>query len=492
MRRIRPFLFWLFVVLFFSTTSGVLFYTFGYRFNFERGIFIYSGSISIKSNPETVDIHIDSELIPQKKLGILNRSIHIGGLMPGEHFIEVSAPGYSTWSKKTTVQSGLSTEFWNVLLVKENNPQEVISGTAHTLKIFQAREQGLLAVAKKNGNVFTVDILNTNTKMNEQVFSLEDASLPADGEENIEWSPDNKKILIPVEQAGKHIYFIVDIASKQVISLNDITQNKIKGIVIQDPRWDPANRNFLLYREGNILYRIDAGVADATPLFVKENIRDYSLSGQDIYYFSQDNGIVYRIPAGSVDTKPTQITTVPIALLPEGSYVLILYDDARLTIREQKTGKLWIYNKISPSQIIFKEITEKDVKGVQFSDDGKKLLFFTNNEISVYFVRDWEAQPIREKDTTTQIARFSNTVRNVVWTEDYEHILFSLGNNAKIIELDNRDRKNIADFSIFSSPLIQILPRFDENYIYFVSSANGETDAVSRATFSEKTGILGF
>lgn len=491
MRRFRPFLFWLFVGLFCSTTSGVLFYTFGYRFNFERGIFIYTGSISIKSNPETVDIRVDNELIPQKKLGILNRSILIGGLAPGEHFIEVSAPGYATWTKKTTVQSGLSTEFWNVLLVKENNPPEAIAGTADVLKIFQAREQGVLAVAKKKESLFTVDILNTNTKTQEQIFSLGDASLPKDNEENIEWSPDNKKILIPVDQAGKSLYFVVDIESKQTTSLQSLI--KSKGLdAILNPRWDPANRNFLLYQEGNTLYRIDAGAPDAVPLFVKENVRDYNFSGQNIYYLSNDNGIIYRIPADSVDTKPVQITTMPIEMLPDSLYSLILYDDARLTIREQKTGKLWIYNKIPSSEVIFREIAGKDIKGVQFSDDGKKLLFFTNNEISVYFVRAWEAQPVREPDTTIQIARFSNTIKNVVWAEDYEHILFALGNNAKIVEIDNRDRRNITDFSIFSSPLLQILPRFDENYIYFVSSPDGETDAISRVQFSEKLGLFGF
>jgi Tol biopolymer transport system component len=492
MRRLRPLLFWLFVGFFFCTTSGVLFYTFGYRFNFERGIFIYSGSISIKSSPETVDIRVDNELIPQKKLGILNRSIHIGGLTPGEHFVEVSAPGYTSWSKKTTVQSGLSTEFWNVFLVKQNNTPEVITGTAGTLKVFQAREQGLLALAEKKNGLFTVNILDTNTKTSEQVFSLSDASLPADGEENIEWSPDDKKVLIPLEQGDFHTYYIVDIASKQVLSLNELTQSKGKEDSIRNPRWDPANRNFLLYLKGTTLNRIDTGTTDALPLFVKENVRDYNFSGQDTYYLSNDNGIIYRIFGSSTDTEPLQVTTLSIDMLPDSLYTLILYDDARLTVREQKTGKLWVYNKLSSSEIIFRTIAERDVRGIQFSDDGKKLLFFTGNEISVYFLRDWEAQPLREHDTIIQIARFSNTIKNVVWAEDYEHILFSLGNNAKIIELDNRDRRNMADLATFSSPLLQILPRFDENYVYFVTSQSEEADAVSRTLFSEETGLFGF
>ncbi|MDO8566037.1 MAG: hypothetical protein Q7S04_02520 [Candidatus Moranbacteria bacterium] len=491
MQRIRPLLFWTFTGIFLITASSVLFYTFGYRFNFERGIFVYTGSVSIKSSPETVDIRIDGELIPHTKLGILNNSIHIGGLAPGEHFIEVTAPGYLPWAKKTTVQSGLSTEFWNVFLVKENNSPETIPETAGAVKIFQARKQGLLAVAKKKGDILTVDILNTSTETTEQVFSLSDVSLPKDGEENIEWSPDNRKILIPLERAGAHIYFVVDIATKQVTSLYELSQNK-KTDTIRNPRWDPANRNVLLYLEEGTLWRIDTEATDAAPLFVKENVRDYNFSGQDIYYLSQDNGIIYRIPARNVGTEPTQITTIPIDMLSDSLYSLILYDDARLTVREQKTGKLWVYNKISSSEIILKEIADRGVRGVQFSDDGKKLLFFTNSEISVYFVRDWEAQPIREHNTNIQIARFSNTIKNVVWTEDYEHILFSLGDSAKIIEIDNRDQRNMADLATLSSPLLQILTRFDENYVYFVSSQNEETDAVSRIRFSEPSTFFGF
>jgi hypothetical protein len=294
MRNIRPLIFWVFVGLFLVTASSVVFYAFGYRFNFERGIFIYTGSISIKSNPETVDVRIDNELIPAQKLGILNNSILISGLTPGEHFIEVSAPGYHPWSKKSLVQSGLSTEFWNVFLVKEGNSPEIIPGTANALKIFQAREQGLLAVAKKTENIFTVDILDTNAETTQQVFSLSDVSLPEDGEENIEWSPDNRKILIPLKQDGRSAYFVVDIANKQAVALSSLVQNG-NASTIRNPRWDPVNRNFLLYLKNDVLYRIDTGAADAVPLFVKESVRDYNFSGQNIYYLSGDNGIIYRI-----------------------------------------------------------------------------------------------------------------------------------------------------------------------------------------------------
>lgn len=491
MQRIRPFLFWLFVGAFFAIASGVLFYTFGYRFNFERGIFIYTGSITIKSSPETVDIRIDNTLIPPQRLGILNNSIHIGGLAPGEHFIEVSAPGYLPWVKKTTVQSGLSTEFWNVLLVKEKTDPEKIAGTAFAEKIFPAPTAGLLAVVKKKEGALTVDILdmNADTPENEQIFSLADASLPTESEDNVEWSQDGKTLLIPVEQSGERLYFIVDRATKQATPLPTLAQSTKP---LHSPRLDTTTQGLLFYLENTALYRIDIENPLAAPLLVTENVKSYNLAGRNIYYLNSGNGIVYQIPANRNLAQPTQITLTPIALAPGSSYSLVVYDETRLTLREKETGKLWVYNKVDSSEVILRPVAGSGIQGVQFSDDGKKLLFFTDNEISVYFARDWEAQPVRERDSVMQIARFSNTAKNIQWTRDYEHILFTLGDSAKIIELDNRDRRNIADVASVPPSILQVLSRFEEDYIYFVSAPSGDADTVSRIPFSEPSGFFGF
>lgn len=109
--RFRSLIFWTFTLSFFATASLIIFYAFGYRYSQERGIFVYSGSITVNSLPQTVDIAIDGEAISPNQYGILNETIHIAGLMPGEHLLTVSAPGYRPWSKKVTVQSGVSSEY---------------------------------------------------------------------------------------------------------------------------------------------------------------------------------------------------------------------------------------------------------------------------------------------------------------------------------------------------------------------------------------------
>jgi hypothetical protein len=142
-RHLRRIFFWTFTILFFITAPTVTVYALGYRFNFERGIFIYTGSITLKANPSVVDIVIDGKK-GEGNIDRINNSYHIGGLKPGEHFIQISAPGYNTWSKKAIVSSGLSTEFWNVLLTRtgyEETPYPV----ANAQKAFPAPKSTLLA-----------------------------------------------------------------------------------------------------------------------------------------------------------------------------------------------------------------------------------------------------------------------------------------------------------------------------------------------------------
>ena len=80
-------------LLFSATAPLIVFYAIGYRFNTERGIFVYSGSVTIKPSPLRVDVYIDEENISGKRVNLLNYSYHIGGIKPGEHFIEVKSSG---------------------------------------------------------------------------------------------------------------------------------------------------------------------------------------------------------------------------------------------------------------------------------------------------------------------------------------------------------------------------------------------------------------
>lgn len=484
--KARRIFFWVLVVLFIATAPIIIFYARGYRFNFQQGIFIYAGSIAIKSNPQKVDIFINGDPSPKKKTNLINNSYHVDGIRPGEYLLEVKAPGYVSWSKKITVHSGVSTEFWNVLLAK--NDYEKTTYPARGLeKFYSSPNREFIAYSQYADQEFLVKLLNIQSATAENIFSSLNYRFPEEEfeiyQENIEWSPQSDKIIIPVEENGMKHYFIVDITEIKdikTVNLKDLTKTeKIKNV-----RWDSERKNSVFYMFDNDLYRVDINNSEIIP--IAENIASYDISSSDIYYFKLSDGLIYKADAkdGTIISK---ITASPPAGNDSFNYRIIAYDEERVAIFNESDG-LFVYNK-GKLDTYFRKLSP-DINGLQFSDDGKKLLFWNNFEIASYFVREWDVQPQRQENEIQQITRFSQKIRNVQWSKDYEHIIFTVGTEIKIIELDHRDHKNLTNLTTLANDNPLVLTDFSANKIYFTNRIDDQSDLFS-INFPEPTGFLG-
>jgi hypothetical protein len=476
--RTRKIFFWTLVVFFFATAPLVILYTVGYRYNTDRGVFVYSGSITIKSIPERVNVKIDSDNSSERKFNFLNYSYHIDGIRPGEHTMEISLPGYKPWKKKTPVHSGLSAEFWNIFLVKEEYEKKTFSSpSTDNFFISPKNNEVALVQNKKETNDFTVRVVNTEEDLIETVFSSSEYIFSENKRENIEWSPQGDKLIIPAEKPNtstkksatlanneinseekQYNYFIVDVNSKENISLNDLTQKKD----LQKVRWDPNSKGFIFYISEDNLYRIDLNNRNENKL-IAEKIYGYDLSNSFVYYLKKDNGIIYRAKIQNGEASE-QLSTQSIENISEnGDFRIIAYDKDRIAIIAN--GKFYIYNN-GEHKNYFYQLAE-NIDGIQFSNDGKKLLFWDEYEIFVYFARDWETQPIRMENETKSITRFSQKIKNVHWFYDYEHILFSAGESIKIVETDLRDRLNMEDLLLLKNNNPKVVYDFSQDFLYF-------------------------
>jgi hypothetical protein len=444
-------------IFFIITAPVIIFYALGYRYNTDKGIFIYGGSITIKSNPQTVNVLIDGKSVPQRKINFINNSYHIDGIRPGIHKVEVSADGYSQWSKTAEVHSGVSTEFWNILLTK--NTYEITPiPTTKTDRFFSSPKNDLVALVHQSSLSFSVSLFNIADNTDEEFFSSDKYSFTSNKKENVEWSPQEHKILIPVEKDKEKNYFIVDTKTKEATKLTDIA----KLDDLKNARWDTDNKNILYFISQNNLYQINtANPAEILP--VAENISDYDLSGSKIYIFKRDSGIIYRLSNGNFsDIK--QITTSPPQDMTSPEYWMTVYDDKRIVLINSDSGKLYIFNE-GELDTYFRELGQ-EIQDVQFSNDGKKILFWTDREISAYFTRNWDVQPVRKENEILNITRYSQPIRNPQWLKDYEHIIFLVNNEFKVIELDHRDRHigmNVMSNLINNS---EIVTDFSRNRIY--------------------------
>lgn len=461
----RSLFFWALVVLFLIVAPMVVLNARGYRFDMKRGVFVFSGSISFKSNPQTVDVKLNNELTTSKKLNLINNSYNISGLLPNDYDIQISADGYQTWSKKTDIHSGLASEFWNVILARKN--YERTDSNINAQKFFISPRNNYMAYTESSDQNFKVKIFNITSKRSEIAFDFSGWEfIEKNKKENIEWSPDESFISVPVrrivqnpksqEKSYEYAYFIASLEDNSNLNLGQF----LNVANVRNVRWDPKEKGYLFFLKDNSLYR--ANIKDAaSAVEIAADVSAYDLSRSEIYYIQIKNNLIFK---KSLDGKsdPIQITSsFPDAGNPPISK-MIVYDDLRIgLIAEDKS--LYIFNHGDKNEY-FKKLAGS-AEGIQFSNDGKKMLFWNNNEISVYFFRDWNVQPVRAEDETQNITRYSEPIDNVQWFSDYEHVIFNSGKWAKIIELDPRDHRNSMDlfgteienpFIIYSSYLEKI------------------------------------
>ena len=480
----RRMFFWIFFLLFFITTPLAIYYSQGYRFDRLKKIFIHSGSITIKSIPSSVNIYLNGELQSPRALDIINNSITLNGLRPGLYNLRVTADGYENWEKNIEVHSGVSTEFWNVFLPPLNPAIQQLAAT-NLQKYFLSPFGKKIAYVKKNGDQLEIWSLDVKNNGSDIIFSRAGLDFPDNPLENTEWNFKEKLLVSPVTINGQKDFLVLDSEKNQNPALlSELTG--LSGLV--QARWSPNDQKMIYFmaksnlEEGNNLYRIN--IDTNTPETILQNIKAYDVSSNAVYFLRQNN-IIYKTSLEG--NSENQIAIAPIPLTDENARPhLIVYDDDRQAVISE-SGEFFIRNNSETDST--RKIGD-GVLGVQFSDDGKKILYWTNNEISVLYLRKWEVQPRREENEIEQIVRFSTPLKNVFWYRDYEHIFFSTQKRAKIIELDARDHRNIFDILKYDSD--DFMSSYDSanGVYYFIDQAEGE-NKLFYLNIPEQTGFFG-
>lgn len=433
----RSIFFWTLTFLFFIIAPALVLYARGYRIDFQKGVFVHSGTITIKANPQDAQIALNGKL-EKATSSRINNSLNVAGLIPREYRLTVSAPGFSDWSKKTEVHSGVASEFWNILLTRQEYSRTAYA-TESVEKYFISPEDKFIALENPQDGTVTVNILNIKNNAITQVYTFPDWQfISADRKENIEWSPKEDYLLIPLqkktlvgnEEKTVFSYFVADPNKGTSFNLNEFLGKED----IKNARWHPADKNYLFFLSGTNLFR--ANITDKNDLvLVDQEVSSFDLAENGVYYSQLPNELVFRKDLDGKSGK-IQITFTSPKENQSLNEKLIVYDENRIAFLDQDKN-LFLFNNGQ-----YKEYLQKigsGIEGLQFSDDGKKLLFWSANEISVHFLRDWNVPPLRIENETKEITRYAEKIDNIQWFKDYEHVIFNVGPFVKIIELDNRD-----------------------------------------------------
>lgn len=557
-----------FIILFFITAPIIVLFAKGYRFDAVNNIFVYSGSFTIKSVPRDIDIYIDDKKQSKNALSVINGSYTLNGIKPGKHVISCEKEGYTSWSKTVNVHSGISTEFWNVLLFPTTGVEEKAFAVENATQYFLSpRTNEEIVVFSEEDDKRIVSLLNTGDDSITTIYETSDFTfLPQTEKENVEWSSDNKRILIPFMSAeGEKTFVIAKVDNENledIIILNNLfkTEEELeaeKQSLISETSEEPINKEVALEnsttpaktatvttvtttitKETSIIAE-DATIEEETKeteVEVKELSEDiafeqvrwmfnkndelviltknheliyintekpeerilldtkvggFDFAGNRIYYYHLTDNTIWEIKDNNIETKK-QIASI-LTITDEDAFVkMVTYDQYRIAITTPEK-KLFLFNyEKEEGEISIKELSG-DIQDIQFSNDGKKLLYWSNNEIWYIMLRDWDVQPIREKGEKFLITRSSAPIKNVQWIEDYENIFFSIGDTIKSSGIDTRDHIELVNIQKFENEIEDRDLIYDKNtQLLYSKKATGEDgDKLYSSKLIDRPGFLG-
>jgi len=498
-KRGRVIFFWSLAALFLIVATIVVLGARGFRFDFNRGVFVHSGLLSLKGNPSEFEIYLDGKL---KNSGInrINNSVNIQGLFPKEYELTIKTEGFQDWSKKINIHSGIATEFWNLLLIRNEYPQKEYS-IENLDRFFISPKDSRIASVENLESETKIKITNIKDNTLEKEFLISDGTFDVDTlKENVEWSPEEDNLSIPIKLnpipvkntltkkniqpevlPEKYAYFIIRPNENQTFNLNEFINKED----IYNVRWDPRDKNYIFFLSENSLFRANINQKEDLTL-IAEEASSFDLSRSGIYYSQMPTELVFKVALDGREEKKQITTDFPIPL-SQPNEKLIVYDENRIVFLN-KNDDLFLLNR-SDSEKVFKKIGEK-IEGIQFSDDGKKLLYWSENEIYTYFLNIWNAQPTRAANENLSLIRFGEKIKNVQWFKDYEHIIFNVGNQFKIVELDSRDRRNVQNLPQVSFGDSAAVYNHSLGLFFFTNQKDNLTRLYS-IVFPEKTTFLG-
>ncbi|MFH1193808.1 MAG: PEGA domain-containing protein [bacterium] len=424
-RKYRRIIFYLFAALFITSVPFLLLYTSGYRYNIKKNKFEKTGTLLINTLTKTPSLYLNGNAVAGKN------EFRIQNLLPGEYDVKIVKPGFFDWQKKLSVKSELTTFVKDVRMIENNLPENIISETAGA--IYPSPDQSKFLYVKKEAGKYSLKLFSSSDDSLKNILSLGEPVI------SIAWSPDNDKIILEMKSGFK----IANISDRKIQDLP--VKTKISRL-----RWD-TNNNFLLFaKTADGIYKIDIIFNSASKIYALKNGAADFMVFQNYLYLADGAGL----------TQINLDNNEPIlAPFERDGYKIKSIADKRIFLIDSEEH-MQIFNlplnKLSTPELF---ASAKD-----FDVSGNSLLYYNDFELWTYNFGTGDKE---------LITRLGEVIKKARWLPGASHIVFSLNNQIKIIEMDKRDSRQIYDFPKFEEIGDFILnPKYT---LYFTGKLNRES-----------------
>ena len=415
-KKTRTILFLVCLVLFLLVAPAIVFYSQGYRVDLNPPaggkIITQTGGLFLKTLPKQVEIYLNEKL--KKKTDFFFGSVLIENLLPGKYKVAVEKEGFYPWQKTLEIKEKEVVEAKNIVLFPENLEFNVLIDQVENFW-FSSDEKGI--VLKENSPAggedgWALKLYELDKEIKSHLIEEKDISLKDVDLLNLKFSEDSKKISLEVGVAEQIKYFTLSLE-----------------------KTPPA-----LTEEKAILPPI-------------ENVLTFEEIDNDIYYL--DN-------FGNLFKNEEKLTEINFPVKQETKYALEIFQDFIFLIEGNDLYKL---NSDSKS---FEKFFE-DIRMLKISPDSKKIVYFSNYEIWILFLKDTEENPAKRAGEKLFLMRLSEKIEDIFWLNS-DYLVFNVGNKIKITEIDARDRINIIELTEIKNP--RIFWNKTDKRLYLLSEGN--------------------
>ena len=404
--RVRRVLFVIFSLIFLISAPALIFYAFGYRYNFTKGQLVKTGAMFIKSYPKDAGIYLDGKLLKN------NTPAQLTHLLPNNYQIKIVKDGYWPWEKNLSVNSQSTTFIENVALFKKDFVwQNLSSGNFDALLLSPELDQ--MALRKNQNKLYQLALYNLNNnkeKILYQTDSAKNLSL-------IAWCNSNKKFIAKQDTD----WLIVNPENEQVNSLFSLTKRHFNEV-----KCDYYNDNLIYGLADKKLYQINL-TEKTSQLLINEPVLAFLPWKTKLLYVTALTG--KDVLKSYFNKEAQEILTLPLA--------------QRYQFIPSQKESLALLNQDEATAYLLEPFAEQPVKGLLANVaalkwyNDEQLLYWNKFELFAYYPKSEEK---------ILLERSMAPVLNAFWHPGLVYAFSQTTELLKIYELDSRDQRNIYDF----------------------------------------------
>ncbi len=425
-KRTRRIIFAFFVILFLTVAPLLVFYSMGWRFNWEEKKFTKPGMFYCKTAPRTTNVFLDNKR--KGRTDIFFGSLLIENIAPGGHTFKVARSGYHSWEKSLEIKKGELTEAKNIVLIPENPEFRLISKNIR--KSFFSTQNQKTIITELEEEQWSLKLIEADKNLKSHLVAEKNLSKEGADLISLKITPDGKNAFLKAGIQGEIRYFVLNISSLPA-SLEEI---ELSGAA--EVYFHPEESSRIFYLRENELSEMGQKRS------LKE-VAAVSLEKDGIYLLDQEGFLLKSDYSLSSQEK---ITNEPFLIKKETKYTIEKVN-SHIALLEGKSFYL-----LKPGENRFEKIAE-EVEGIRVSPDSKKISYFSESEIGIIFLESIAGQPKREKGEIQFFSRFSRKIGNVFWYTPH-YLIFNSGDKIKVSEIDNRNGMNSVDLAEFPEPEI--------------------------------------